>query len=65
MSEIQTIRSEELWKAINNFLYSSVKSPITINPMLSTFLTRCEKQNWGYETMNDGISIRILPAKKS
>ena len=57
---IQTIKSKTLWDALNCFDGIGSRKASDDNPMLNSFFRRCEKHNWSYETLTDGISIRIF-----
>jgi len=56
LKELSVIRDKTLWESLNGFMLSNNQD---LNPMLSTFLNRCEKEKWSYETLSDGVSIQI------
>ncbi|WP_100644047.1 hypothetical protein [Alteromonas facilis] len=59
MNEIFTIKSSNLWTSLSTLLMRGV---LTEDQQLDAerFTLRCEKNNWTYETLGDGESIRVL-----
>ncbi|WP_100644655.1 hypothetical protein [Alteromonas facilis] len=59
MNELFTIKSSQLWASLSSVVTRSLMSEEQASNA-ERFMERCKKNNWVFETLSDGESIRVM-----